>query len=155
LAPAQLKFGWEPAGEVVEELLPLAKRHAQEVGQGDIDPYLPWFFAQARAGILRIWTARRGDVLVGYILFLVSPNPWKQAEIMAVADGFWLAPTERFGWNGIQFVKKAEEALKKFHVLKVDFSPLVDFCNDNGYTADLIFKRLGYRMTERRWSKRL
>jgi hypothetical protein len=155
LVPAQLEFGWEAARDVVEELLPLARRHALEVGQGEIDPNLPWFFAQARAGILRVWTARRDSVLVGYILFLVSQDPWHQSVKIAVADGFWLSPVERFGWNGIQLFRKAEQALQELGVSRVDYSPVVDFCNGTGYTADLIFKRLGYRMTERRWSKGL
>ena len=153
MAHGQLEFGWEPLVDVLEELLPLAKRHAQELGEGDLDPNWPWFFAQARAGVLRIFTARRDKTLVGYISFLVSANPWRQTMLMAVAEGFWLSPVERFGWNGVALFKNCEQGLKKAGVSRVSFSPIVDFCNDKGHTADLIFERLGYVKTEHRWSK--
>ena len=155
MAHGQLEFGWEPIGDVVEEYLPLMKRQAEEVGEGEIDPNLPWFFAQARAGILKIFAARRDGVLVGYIVFLVCPSTWNVKILMGIANMFWLSPAERFGWSGINLFRNAEKALKELGVQRVDFYPKIDLCNDKGYTVASLLERLGYRKVEWRMTKDL
>lgn len=65
----RLDLAWEPFGDVIEEALPLLRRHYAELGLkegGSFNPDWRSLFYMAWQGRLRVATARDGGKLVGY-----------------------------------------------------------------------------------------
>lgn len=108
------EFRWASLAEAVDAGLPaMVKRHWDEVGvhKEDVPVDVDWagYADLEDRGILRLMTAWRGDVLVGYASFLVMPHLHYKSTLHALNDAVFVEPGHR--GVGVQMIAKAEEAL--------------------------------------------
>lgn len=151
---AELHIGRETLEEVrrgQEGLEQLLKRHWHEIAfYPDIPLAVDWAFYEAaeKGGVLRIFTIRDDDKLVGYAVYLVRYAPHYKESLQAVQDVIFLAPEYRKGAIGRGFVAFADQMLKAEGV-QVTYqhskirSPI-----------DAVLVRERYELVERVWAKR-
>ena len=149
-----IRFDREPAGIVLGEGQELFARHSveQEHDQSiplDID-HQQYHLADA-IGMLRVFTVRDDERLVGYAVYCVSFSIRHQTSLQATQDSLYLAPEYRKGTLGIRFLKYIEAELRADHVqvLRQHTHP--------GTNLDNIFrnKKSGYEHVHNEWEKRL
>jgi GNAT superfamily N-acetyltransferase len=101
-------------------------------------------------GIYRVWTARDGDTLVGYIAFYVFVPPHHRKSLIAVDDGYYLDPSYRRGWAGVRMWREALDALAQLAVIGVIGHHKLHFQRQRGGIG-AIFRRLGFEPTDELW----
>ena len=142
-------FAREAVADVLEEIKPLLEMHWREIAHyQDIDLNPDWDWYLKFPGV-RVFTARRDGVLIGYAVFFVGPNRHYRQSIQAMQDILFLHPDYRGTTIGPRLVwysdmqLKAEGVQAVYHHVKVahDFGPLL--------------KRFGYELVDAVWAKRL
>lgn len=135
---------------LVEEMLPLFEAHWQEIAHYKdipLEPDLAVYEASDRAGILRVFTARKEGTLHGYIVFFVRSNPHYKSSIQASQDILFLSQPMRQGLTGYRFIQWCDDQLAidgvqaVYHHVKGarDFGPVLERM---GYEAvDIIYAR--------------
>lgn len=98
-------------------------------------------------GLTRAFTARDGDKLVGYSVFIVMPSLHYKDHLFANNDIFYLHPEYRKGFVGYNLLKNAMGWLKDDGVTKVHFNTKVH------KPLDPLFERLGCSLIETIWAK--
>ena len=98
-------------------------------------------------GMLKIFTARDGSTLVGYLWVIVSPNIHSKGNYTACDDGLFVASSHRgksVAVKLIKFVEKClrEDGLKTFHLVGTAEKPI-----------DSLVERLGYKQIETKFQK--
>lgn len=134
------------------EALPLFAQHFQEISQYpdiplDID--LDGYLQQARAGCLRVYTARSAGQLIGYTVFFVRRNLRYRSSLQASQDVLYLHPAYRKGRVGLKLIRFSEESLKAEGV-QVLYQH-VKAVRDEGR----LMERLGYTLVDLLYAKRL
>jgi len=87
--------------DVIDDLLPIVEKHAQEVDlyqeSVKLSPDLPTYEVMNHTGMLHIYTARVEDTkeLVGYVVTLVNKHPHYNEDTYAVNDLFYVHPDHR------------------------------------------------------------
>lgn len=104
-----------------DEIMPLARRHMEEIGQTDLvfDPDFDRFVALDKAGVLALFTVRFNGVLVGYSAFFVQPHLHYKGSVVGINDAIYLIPEKRLGKTGVKLVRYAEIGLKARGVEKI------------------------------------
>ena len=149
-----LAFRVELLDAVRPEMTGLIERHYEEIRDEDTPPVdinWPFFEHLEASGNLLIVTARDGEILAGYVFFVVAPLPHYRTHLAAHDDAHYLSPEYRNGWNGVRLIRAAEQALKEKGVSRVSFHHK----NRADINRGAVFKRLGYAPVETIWSKRL
>ncbi len=153
--------------ERFDEAFPLLVEHWREVAHFQDIPLEPDFAAYegaAAAGMVRFFTARgpvipsvhsassprpgMAQMLIGYALFFVRPNPHYASSVQANQDVVYLAPRAR-GLGGWKFLKWCDEQLRAegvevvYHHIKAlhDFGPMLN--------------RMGYELVDQIYARRL
>ena len=102
-----------------DEALPLLEAHRVEVA-AHLDIPLSVDVARYRAlevaGALRIFAARHEDQLVGYAVFITSPNAHYTSSLCAAQDVLYVDPAHRRGRVGLNLVRFAEAELRRLGV---------------------------------------
>jgi len=122
--------------KLFQELTPLIAGHYVEISHyKDIECVPDWAHYERldKADILKIFTVRRGDELVGYSVFFVAPHPHFKKSIQATEDLLYLDPDFRKGRMGHDFIAFCDKCLADDHVdvvyrhvtTKKDFSALL------------------------------
>jgi GNAT superfamily N-acetyltransferase len=110
------RFQQERFVDWIEEALPLLRRHWHELAHySDIplDIDRKGYTALCAAGLMRIYTARLADKLVGYAVFIVGKNGhYHGSGPMAKQDVLYVDPAHRRGSLGIRLVRYADEMLR-------------------------------------------
>lgn len=126
--------------KLIQEMRPLWDDHHEEVPQMGlmIDPDLALYSRMAKNGVLRIYTARVADMLVGYQVFGVMPHPHRRYSLEANGDLLYLDPEVRKGIVALKFLKWCDAQLAKegVRVVHHQFSVAKDLTP--------LFRRLGY-----------
>lgn len=142
--PHRVTYQWELFSDTIREALPLAKHHWEETeGHGDLDLDLDAYYRLQTAGLLHVFTVRRENRLIGYLIYSITPDIRKKTVLRAAGD-FFLDPLEREGLIGYNLIKKSELRLKELGVKFILLSFKLAFLSDNGLTMEKFFKRLGY-----------
>lgn len=142
----------EPFVDCWDEMKDLFRGHYEEIAfYKDIalDPDERAYVELARRGMLRIYTVRDAGALVGYVMFLVRPNPHYQGSLNAVQDVLYLKPEYRRGLTGVRLLKLAERRLAAEGVQVVYHH--VKATNRVGE----LLGRLGYELVDQLYAKRL
>ena len=133
-----------------EELKPLLALNNEEV------PFLDWiamapdfgqYLAAEKAGLLRVYTAREGDQLVGYQIFSVFIHPHYVPLLCAKCNLLFLL--KNFRGHVIGFMKWTEEQLT------ADGVGFITHENPDGKRVDVLYRRRGYKKFSELWGKRL
>lgn len=136
--------------ELVSEMMPLWKSHYEEMAHFKdiiLDPDLMVYEAVSKNGALRIYTARKENVLVGYNVFVVRGHPHYRASVSANQDIIFLNDKMREGFAGYRFMKWCDDQLKREGVQTIyqhvritrNFGPLLE--------------RMGYRLMDLIYAK--
>lgn len=137
--------------DIREEMASLIIPHWEEVALNKkeipLDVDWDWYRQIEDAGILHVTTARAGDELVGYALFVVSGSLRYKGLRMAENDVFYMSPERRKGLEGARLFKAAEAHLKSKGVHKMLLKTKLH------KDLDVLFRRLGYKPIERYYSK--
>ena len=91
------------------------------------------------AEMLKIFTARDGENLVGYLWVLLTPNLHSKGSVLACDDGLFVAETHRgkaVAKELIRFTEDClrEDGLKVFHIVGTTEKPINSFMKRMGYT---------------------
>jgi len=154
-----ITFAWERFTEVLPELAPMMERHAQEVSVKrsrvvlDIDYNLHCTYQIA--GLLQLLTARRRGELVGYMMAMVGPHLDYRSTRWCSIIKYYLQPECRSGWTGVHMFKEFERKMRELNVSVMNGTEAVRYRNKRNYRVERLFKRLGYRMIERTFTKEL
>lgn len=119
-----------------DEITPLLQAHWEEIRHYPdipLDPDWNAYLNIQDAGRLRVFTARREGVLVGYAIYFVGPHPHYKSTVFAVQDILFVRPELR-GGAGAKLILWADQALKDEGVqvvvqhvkMKHDFSPMLE-----------------------------
>ena len=141
----------ESVADVLDEIKPLLARHWDEIATFKdlpLDPKYDAYLKADFAGLVRVYTARREGVLVGYGVFFIG-NMHYQSSKIATQDLLFLAPEHRGSSIGMRLIRFCDDMLESEGVQVIyqhvkaahDFGPLLE--------------RLGYETNEKLYAKRL
>jgi len=146
-----IEYKEETYDDVIDEIKPLLDFHYKEIAMDqDVIKLNPDYFAYKsmnQRGMIRIITAREDGVLIGYCICVVKPHLHYVDSMTAHNDIFYIKPSHRLGMTGVKLFKRTEEIMKQYGVQRIIMN--VKRNNDVG----AIFERLGYKETERVFTK--
>ena len=98
-------------------------------------------------GMLKIFTARDGSALVGYLWVIVSPNIHSKGNYTACDDGLFVASSHRGKSVAVKLIKFVEKCLKEdgfktLHLVGTSEKPI-----------DSLVERMGYKQIETKFQK--
>lgn len=144
-----MKFQRERVHDLIEELLPLLKKHWEEIARFKDIPLAPEFeryMVCEDKGGLRVYTARTDEgLLIGYAAFMIHNNVHYRNSLQALQDVIYI-DKERRGF-GHMFIAWCDEQLKaekvqvvSHHVkAKHNWGPMLE---KQGYElVDLVFQK--------------
>ena len=145
-------FQRERAHNVYDEMMPLLHAHYDEIAHYKdipLDPDRQAYEHAEDAGFLRVFTARRDGVLIGYSIYFVRFNIHYKSSFQAVQDILFLLPQYRHSRVGLRLISYCDEELKAekvqvvYHHVKQEhnFGPLLE--------------HLGYKLIDLIYGKRL
>jgi hypothetical protein len=137
------------SASLVAEMRPLWETHYAETHDdkyGPLDPDMS-FYEKAQ-GILRIFTARRDGVLVGYQVYFVMNDPHSRASVQAVQDILFVHPSAR-GTDGYRFMKWCVAELEREGVDVIH--QRIPARHDFGH----ILERMGFELSDLTYAKRV
>lgn len=141
----------ESLTSVKEDLKPLLQKHWEMVAlnQGKIKLNPDWkeYARLDAAGILRIFTAREDDKLVGYCVLLVSQSIHYKDHKFASNDVVFVLPEYRSGATGYKLIKYAEDHCKTDDVSLMMINTKVHI------PFDSLMIGMGFDLIERIYSK--
>jgi RecJ-like exonuclease len=102
-----IRFQREAASEILKDIIPLTFKHYAEIARFKDIPLDPDFESYLHAEehkILRIYTARKEDAIVGYAIFYLRPHPHYRKSIQAFSTLLFIHPDHRgFGMSFFLF----------------------------------------------------
>ena len=122
--------------------------HYEELNDGafPLEPDWNRYFNLEKMDMLRCYAAYDGSEMVGYAIFLVSPNMHYSTSTWGMEDLYYLAPAYRTGSTGYKFLKFFLTDIEK-QVDKVIMGTKVK------YDIGVLLRRLGYTHFENLYSK--
>lgn len=149
---ASVRFHRETAHGLWDEIMPLLERHWREIARYQdipLDPDEDRYLGLEEAGILRCYTCRVGEELVGYGIYVVQANAHYKGSLQAHQDVLFLAPEYRKSRIGVGLIRFADDELRAEGVQCVyqhvkeahNFGPLLE--------------RLGYELVDHIYGRRL
>lgn len=140
-----MQFSIENYSDVLTDIKPLLEHHWFEVAAHkeiyDLNPDWELYERMAKQNVLRIFTCRINNQIVGYSIYMVSRHHHYKQSIVARNDITFLIESERKGNIGYKLLKFAIENLTK-EADRIIFNVKVykDFGN--------ILERLGFQKFE-------
>jgi GNAT superfamily N-acetyltransferase len=146
-----MKIAHECLASVKEDIKPLIETHWEMVAlnQGTIKLNPDWehYAKLDAAGILRIFTARDNDELVGYCVLVVSRSMHYKDHIFANNDVTFVLPDHRAGAPGYHLIKYAEDYCKDNEISLMNINTKVHV------PFDKLLVGMGFELIERIYSK--
>lgn len=143
----------ERAHDVYDEMAPLFARHYLEIAHYQdipLDPDRSAYENAEDAGNLRVYTARRNGVLIGYAVYFVRANIHYRSSVQAAQDILFIAPEHRRSRVGLELVKYCDAQLALDGVQVV--YQHVKIAHDN---LGALIEHVGYERIEYIYGKRL
>ena len=110
-------FQRESFAKFIADAGPSLERHWDEIAWtkdlSGVDVSYETYEAVERTGMLRIYTARLDDNLIGYAVYIVKFHPHYKTVKWAVSDVYWIAPEHRGRTLGARMFKWVEKMLKE------------------------------------------
>ena len=144
LAGEGVSFGWEPVETLINEpnATELVRAQYDEFTRLpediQLDPDVGRMLASEKAGVYRVWAARRDGMLIGWIEFVISPGWHNKSVRFAFDGGHYLAPEFGSTHTALKMWRSALVALEALGVRVVT-------AHDNPVRPlDAFFRRLGF-----------
>jgi GNAT superfamily N-acetyltransferase len=148
-----IKYQQEFLSQVQSDIEPLINLHWKEIAlnQDNIKLNPDWeAYANLEAeGKLQIFTAREGDLLVGYFVVTLGYNIHYKDHLCASNDVIYMHKDYRKGFAGIRLIKFAEKVLREDGVSTLTINTKVH------QPFDKVLERLKFKPIERVYSKYL
>lgn len=133
------------------ELVELTRHHWREIAldhdKVPLDPCWERYYDLEDRGVLCVVTAREDGRLVGYHITIVSPHLHYGSTLHGITDVYFVLPSHRKGFTGIRLLKEVEAEMKRRGVVKLITG------TKRHLDLGVLFERLGYRETERVYTK--
>ena len=148
---SQIKYQQEFLDSVKDEALVLIEDHFSEVypAREVYDLEMDWdtYAKLEDLGMLKIFTARDGSALVGYLWVIVSPNIHSKGNYTACDDGLFVASSHRGKSVAVKLIKFVEKCLKEdgfktLHLVGTSEKPI-----------DSLVERMGYKQIETKFQR--
>lgn len=152
LRPAAIFYHRECVADVLEEIKPLLMDHYREIAHYQdiaLDPDYDFYKASQERGLLRIFTARADDRLIGYAIYFVARSHKYRSSIQATQDILFLHPDYRRGGTGYRLIEFADSQLRSEGVQVV--IQHVKAIHDFGS----LLTRMGYELQDLYYTRRL
>lgn len=137
--------------ELVMECMPLLYAHYNEIAwlkeKIPLDPDYDRYEAGAKAGVIRIFTARRDADLVGYAIFIVQPHLHYRQTMWAMNDILYVMAGIRGYAIGAKLLRFAEEQLRG------DGVHVIGLHSKDAHNIGPLAARLGFERVETNWLK--
>lgn len=137
---------------LMEEMIPLWQEHYEEIAlykDIPLSPALSIYASAEQKGMLRIFTARYEDRLVGYEIFFIHQHPHYESALEAVQDCLFLSLETRHGLIGYQFIKWVDSELAATD------AQVIFRCVSNMKNYGSLLVRMGYQKHDVVFSKRV
>lgn len=135
---------------LLKESEPLARQYYQDLVPEHDLPYDlnvgQYLGAQDHGNVVFV-SCRDDGKIVGGILFFVMPYLYSRRKMIAIEEWFYLDEQYRKGFAGIKLLKTAERVLK---LRGVDIINVICKAHQD---KTALYERLGYRYTEKHFSK--
>lgn len=121
-AGSRLTFGWESVRVLFAEpnLADLLRAHWEELAvtkeDCPLDPDFKRFVELEDLGIFKVWAARDGATLAGYLAWFIQPHLHYRSTLHAVEDLFLLSAPYRRGLAGYRMFTSVFDALRELSV---------------------------------------
>lgn len=136
-----------------DQLIPLIQAHWDEVEHNkesvELSPDWDQYALLEKAGLLRIFTARDGRNIVGYLSMMLNKSLHHKGHTFAVEDGLFLSKDYRSGSIASNLIRFMEKCIKS------EGASLIFMTTKADHPIDPLLKRLRYNLTERVYSKNL
>lgn len=145
--------------DALAELMVLWPAHWMEVALDHdsvpLDPDLDAYNALDEAGKLHLVVVRSAGRIVGYHISFVSSHAHYRSTLFAQTDVYYIDPAHRKGMTGVLLFKEVERTLAQRGVTKMVAGTKLQNSTVTGESLDIsvIFERLGWRETERTYTK--
>jgi GNAT superfamily N-acetyltransferase len=133
----------------IEDIKPLAAREWDEVvGDDKMDVDWDAFIRAEEAGVLKLFLARDGQTVVGYLAALLTVSFTRAAERVASVEAFYVLPERRAAGVGARLLAFSEACLRDDGVSRVIANsslakPVDSFLRVAGYTpTDTRYERV-------------
>ena len=143
----------ERAQDLWPEIMPLLLAHKEEIAHYPdiaLEPDIQAYNGIEDSGLLRCYTARRVERLIGYAVYFVRTSLHAQDSLQALMDVLYVRPDARRGGVGVGLIQFCEAALKAEGV-QVIFPHL----HVSHPETIALFERLGYERVDVILGKRL
>ena len=146
-----IEFKQEFLHDVEDDLKELGRLHMEEVHhQHELLPveFDEELYRKAESfDLLRIFTARSEDALVGYLVVVITPDMHSKGKFLASDDGFFVKKEYRKNGNGVKLLRFAEKCLKEdgfetLHISTTEMNPIDD-----------LLTKMGYKQIERKYER--
>ena len=140
----------EAYSDCIEEMKEHYEDHYKELSVTKTVPLEPdyeAYFTLEKLGISKVITCRKDNVLIGYIIFVITPHLHYKSCKTAVEDIYYVTKQERKGRVGIKLFQFAEQYLKSINVNRIMYSTKIHLDNSK------LFEYLGYTYIEKLYSK--
>ena len=148
-----IKYQQEFLSQVQSDIEPLINLHWKEIAlnQDNIKLNPDWeAYANLESeGKLQIFTAREGDLLVGYFVVTLGYNIHYKDHLCASNDVIYMHKDYRKGFAGIRLIKFAEKVLREDGVSTLTINTKIH------QPFDKVLERLKFKPIERVYSKYL
>ncbi len=146
-----VSYQQEFTATIASEMKKLVEDHWEEIALNKerirLNPDWDGYVRLEESGILKCFTARDGQVLVGYFIVFCRPHIHYMDHVFAVNDVIYLRPDYRRGRTGIGLIRFAERCL-------ADDGVSVLLINTKAHRPfDAVLERLGFSLTERVYGK--
>ena len=146
-----MKYQQEFLPTVEKDIRPLIQKHWEDIALNKdkikLNPDWDAYYVLEQAGVLKIFTAREGDLLVGYFVVIIQYNMHYKDHLFASNDIIFLHPDYRKGRTGIKLIQFAEKCLKEDGVSVLSINTKVHKPFDN------LMQFLKFSLVERIYSK--
>lgn len=123
-------FALEDYYDVIAEITPLAYAHHEEVDlyQGKVlmDPDFDTYGMLQDSGVLKIFTLRNDNELIGYNIFYVQNHPHYKGTLWAGNDLVYIDPAFRNTGTTPSFFNYCEESLRDMGAGVISYTMKVD-----------------------------
>ena len=146
-----ITYTLESWDEVVDEMKVLWQDHWAEVAMDQatipLDPDYDLYRELDHSGQLHIVVVRRSGSVIGYHISIIKRHLHYKGTLHGFTDVYFIKPDERKGMVGVRLFKEVERTLRQRGVQKMVTGTKLSL------DMSRIFERLGWRETERTFTK--
>lgn len=146
-----ITFQEDKLSNILEELKPMLIKHWEELANNKdirpLEPDYPMYLAMNDMEILRIYTVKEDDKLIGYSIWIIANHLHYKTWKYAVSDVYYLDPNYRKTGISFDFFFHIEDWLKSLGVKSVTVQDKITHSHAN------FFNKVGFNPVENVYEK--